>query len=176
MALVSKHFEILTAVRAAIIADTDLAAAIPAVRWIRQKRPWFRTQPWLAGGRICPLRRQNPPHENRLLRVIYPVLVSLAWPKDQALADGLEAESAVIERIEQIFALKGGATMPAPLALLGSTYVNTVNAYEVEQTVVQPGDPFVESAFHAGFDAVACVIEVYVLAPKTDESTLGVVP
>lgn len=170
MALVSKHFEIMTAIRSAIVADTDLIAAIPATRWRIQKRPWFRTQPWNPGARICPLRRQNPPHENAVLRVIYPVLVSVAWPKDTDLVTGLDTESAVVERIEQMFAYKGKRNVPGPLRTLGDTHVGTPAHYYFEQSLVQPGDQFVEAAFIAGFDAIATVIEVHVGMPKTTET------
>jgi hypothetical protein len=172
MALVSKHYETMTAIRSAIIADADIIAQIPAARWRLQKKPWHRNQKWLAGAYICPLQRQKPAHENRMVKIIVPVLVSLVWPSDGALTTNQEAELEIIERIEQIFEFKGQSMAPAPLRLLGNGYTGA-NAYVFEQCYVTPGDQFVDGAFQDNFDALACVITVELEAVKTDESLLG---
>lgn len=172
MALPNKHVEIMEAIRDSIVADADIAAVFPLAKWIIQKRPWNRTQSWDRGARIAPLRRSIPVHENRMSRIVLPVLVSLSWPSDGNLTADLGPHMGISERIEQIFAYKGQSIAPAPMFALSSLHTG-VNQYQFEQTVVVPGDPFVEAALMKGFDALATVIEVHILQVKTDESALG---
>lgn len=172
MALPNKHVEVMEAIRDSIVADADIAALLPLASWKIQKKPWNRTQPWVAGARIAPLRRSIPAHENRVSRIILPVLVSLSWPSDGDLEADMSDRMGISERIEQIFTFKGQSIAPAPMLALSSLH-SGVNQYQFEQTVVVPGDPFVEAALQRGFDALATVIEVHVIQVKTDESLLG---
>jgi len=169
MALVSRHSEIVEAVKASIVLDADIVAAIPEANWRVQKQPFNRFKPWVAGARICPVRRSFPVHENRVHRIVCPVLVSISWPSDSDLTDELEQRMAVIERIEEMFAYKGQTLAPSPMVALTSLHTGN-DAYAFEQTIVQPGDPFIEAAFNKGFDALAVVIEVYISKVKRSEA------
>lgn len=172
MALPNKHLEVMEAIRDSIVADADVAAIFPVDKWIIQKKPWNRTQPWVPGARIAPLRRSVPAFENRMIKVIMPVLVSLSWPSDGDLKEDMATRIGVSERIEQMFAFKGQSIAPAPMIALSSMHTG-INKYQFEQTVVVPGDPFAEVALSKGFDALATVIEVHIIQVKTDESALG---
>lgn len=167
MALVSRHFEAIQAIKQAIMADADIVAAVP--NWREQKHPYNRYQRWRAGATLAPIMRQFPAHENRVHRIILPVLVSIAWPSDSELQTDMSAECAVIERIEEMFASKGAGTAPTPLRNLTSLHTGN-DAYAFEQTQVRPGDAFIEPAFASGFDAAAIVIEVYVSKVKRVEA------
>ena len=172
MALISRHYEIMEAIRSSIIADADIVAAIPADRWRIRKKPWSRNQKWKPGALICSLRREKPAHENETALTICPVLVSLIWPSDGSLVSDQDVESAVMERIEQIFEWKARTKSPAPMRALDALHTGA-NKYIFQRCTVQPGEPFVEAAFRDGFDALACVITVDIQSTITNESTLG---
>lgn len=172
MALVSRQFEVMQAIRSAIVADTDISAVIPAASWIIQKRPWSRNRAWIEGALICALDRQKPAHENSVVKIICPTLVALTWPSDGSLVGSMNSEMALMERIEQIFEFKGRTNAPAPLRALDALHSDR-NKYVFQHCFVQPGAQFTEGALRAGFDSLACVITVEIQAVKTDESALG---
>lgn len=172
MALTSRQFKIATAVRSSVVADTDLIAAIPADQWRIQKRPYHRTQRWADGGHIVPMKWRNPPHENATLRMICPILVAAVWTDEAGLTDEQEARLGVQERIADIFAWNGRTKSPAPMVALNSALTGSA-AFVFEQTFVEPGDSFMDSAFMAGLDFVSVVVNVQIVAAKVDYSTLG---
>jgi hypothetical protein len=106
------------------------------------------------------------------IKVSYPILVAVVWPKDDDLTEDLETELAFVERIEAHFNMKGRTQCPAPLLALDTVF-SGVDSFKYEQTKVTPGDPFMDGAYIAGFDAIATVIEVICNVPKLDSSTLG---
>lgn len=164
MALESKHFDIMTAIRSAIVSDSNITASIAADRWIIQKRPWYRSQRWQPGARICALQRSYPAHENAIVKIIMQTLVSMCWPSDGSLVAGLEDELAVMERIEEMFAWKGHNNAPSTL--------RAMNALPIwfEQCTVEPGGQFIESMLRDGYDGLAVVVTVEVVVGKTIES------
>lgn len=173
MAIVSRHYKIAEAVKAALVADAELTASIPANRWRIQKKAWHRNQSWEAGGHVVPVRRNYVVHENRTARIIMPVLVTVVWPgSDQDLTANMEPQLAVAERVEGIFANKGRLTAPAPLLALDALYTGE-DYFSFEMSTVQPGEQFIESAFRAGYDAIGVVVNVDIIAPKRDSSLLG---
>lgn len=170
--LKSRHYKVAEAVKASLVDDVDLVAAIPELRWKIQKKAYHRNQSWLPGAYIVCMRRQNIPHENVTIKVAFPVLVAVVWPKDDDLTEDLEAELAFVERIEAHFNMKGRTHCPAPLLALDSVFTGS-DRFNYEQTKVTSGEPFMDGAYAQGFDAIATVIEVICNVPKLDSSTLG---
>lgn len=173
MALVSRHYKICEAVLASVVADSELIGAIPLARWRLQKKAWHRNQKWEPGGHVVPLRKANPPHENRTLRFDMPVLVAVVWPSStDGLAGSMEERMAVAERIENIFAFTGRSLAPVPMRGLDSTFTGE-DAFKYEQTTIQPGDSFMDGAFASGYDACATIVNVQIVCGKRDSSGLG---
>lgn len=171
MALISKQFEVMTAIRASIIADAEITAVVP--NWRLQKRPWNRFYKWETGGFIVPIRSAIPAFENRVRAYEYRILVASVYPGDQDLTNEMANRLAVHERIETYFAYTPMALLPAPLQALFSKYPGTNNQYSLERTVAEPGEQFTEGAFQAGLDAMATLVTVTLTGPKQDYSALG---
>lgn len=172
MALGSRHYKILEAVRSSIILDSDITAVIPSARWRVQKKPWHRTQSWESGGTIAPVRRLSPAHENKMLRYVMPCVVAVAYPSDGGLTDNQETRMALMERIENLFAFQGPTTCPPPMLALDGQFADQ-NDFAFQQTTVDPGEMFVDGAIQDGLDAMALVVNVDVIAVKQDYSSLG---
>lgn len=174
VALVSKHYEIMVAIHAAIVSDAELTAVIPAAQWLKQKRAWHRRYKWSAGGFVVPIRTAIPAHENRQRRYDFRCLVATLYPSNQDLTLDLEKRLAVQERIDSIFAWTPKEFLPASIRALGSAHAGTGNAYSLDSTGAEPGDLFLESAFDDNLDAFGTVVTVTVTGPKQDYSALGV--
>ena len=172
MALVSRHYKVAEAILATLRADADLTAAITSLRWKIQKKAYHRYQSWTAGAYVVPVRRSLPTHENATLRIVYPVLVTVVWPKDESLTADLESELALGERIELLFSGNGRTRSSAPLVALDNVFTG-VDKFNFEMTEVQPGEPFMDGAFSKGFDAIATLVNVTCNATKRNSSTLG---
>lgn len=173
MALFSRHYKVLEAVKDSLTADTDLTAQVPLARWRIQKKPWHRTQSWETGAHVVQVDREYPVHENRCEKIVFPVLVVVVWPgSDGDLTGNQEARMGVQERIEKIFNRKGRTMAPAPILALDSSGTGD-DEFRFEQTLVQPGQAFISGAFEQGIDAVSCVIRVECIADKVDYSSLG---
>ena len=77
---------------------------------------------------------------------------------------------AVMERIEQMFEWKGSTNAPATLLALNDLHTGR-DAYTFEQCYVNPGEMFLDGAFQKGFDGMAVVVTVEILALKTNEAS-----
>lgn len=173
MALISKHYLIATAIKAALNGDAELVAAIPTTQWKVQKKAWHRGMTWTPGCYVVPLRGSKLVHENRNLRIIFDTVVAAVWPADADLTINMEAELALQERIDMIFSGQGRTTMPGSLRGLDLIGVGTANHFNVEHTDSRPGENFMSGAFERGFDAFASIISVTVVTAKLNASTLG---
>lgn len=173
MALGSRHYKILEAIRDTIVAESDIVAVVPADQWRVQKKPWHRTQSWDNGGTIAPIRRQSPTHENKILRYVMPCIVAIAFPSNGGLRNAQESRMALLERIENLFAFQGKTTSAAPMVALDSAFADE-NKFVFEQTRIDPGEMFIDGALQAGLDAMAVVVNVDITAAKQDYSSLGV--
>lgn len=171
MALISKQFEVMQAIKASIEADAEIAAIQPT--WRLQKRPWHRYFKWEPGAYIVPVRSALPPFENRVRQYDFRTLVVAVYPGDQNLTDKLGERLAIHERIDTFFAYTPMALLPAPMQALLSKYSGTDNQYALEKTTAEPGEQFAEGAFQAGLDAIASLITVTLTGPKQDYSSLG---
>lgn len=172
MALGSRHYKILEAVRSSIILDTDITDAIPADDWRIQKQPWHRTQTWAVGGTIAPTRRRPVPHENAVNKLIVPCVVAVVYPSEGSVTDQQEARMQVIERVEDLFSFQGRTKCPPPMLALDTAFTDS-NKFSFEQTSVDPGDLFIDFALQKGFDAMATVVNVDIVYQKNDYSSLG---
>jgi len=172
MALVSRHYKVSQAILATLRADLDLIAAIPSDRWKIQKKAFHRYQAWTPGAFVVPVRRGFPTHESQTLRIVFPVLVAVVWPKDDDLTADLETELALGERVELLFSGNGRTRSSAPLLALDSQFTGA-DKFLFEFTDIQPGEPFMDGAFSNGFDAIATLINITCSASKRDSSALG---
>lgn len=171
LALISKQYEIMQAIKASIEADAEIVAVQPT--WRLQKRPWHRYFKWEPGAYIVPVRSALPPFENRVRQYDFRVLVVAVYPSDQSLTEAMAQRLAVHERIDTFFSYTPMALLPAPMQALLLKYSGTNNQYSLEKTTVEPGEQFAEGAFQAGLDAIASLVTVTVTGPKQDYSTLG---
>jgi hypothetical protein len=177
MALRSRHYQVLTAVRDSVVADAELTGAsgppFTAAQWRIQKKPWHRKLSWQPGAYVTALRRQYPDFENTKHRIVFPALVAMVWPQEtQDLTLDYEVQLAAAERVENLFANKGRTRCPAPMLSLDTVFSDGYE-FKFEMTSVEPGEVYMDSAFQSGYDAAAVVINVDCLANKWDSSTVG---
>jgi hypothetical protein len=130
-----------------------------------------RERPWLPGAFVCPRYRQTPSHENAVHENVYRYRVSLCFPCDQDNVEDQATREAAIERIEDIFLYKGNRLMPATIRALNTAFATNANGATVQNTNVEPSDPYNEAAFKDGYDLLSCLVLVSILQrPFNSES------
>lgn len=173
MALVSRHYKICEAVLDTLKLDAELIDQIPGNQWKLQKKAWHRNQSWKPGGHVVPLRKSNPPHENRTLKFEMPVLVAVIFPNEtDGLSGEMESRMAVSERVENIFAYTARSEAPPAMTALDALYTDE-NKFNYECTKITPGDAFMDGAFMQGYDACATIVTVDITCCKRDSSSMG---
>lgn len=174
MALGSRSYIIGGALVAVLTADTDLSAYAFALR----KKPYNRTRKWQSGGWVVPLQSQNPYHENVQDEKIYRYLIAISDQADGDLVANMERHLGAMERVEEIFAGKAHANMPASLRVTGQAALDAAVAAskfaecKIQATDAEWGNPFVDSAFEGGYDASSVVVSVRVLMSRRNSSAL----
>ena len=164
----SKRYATGAAIAAVLNADADLDPCSFRYR----KRPHGKESPWLEGAFVTPLRKAMPYHENSQDEIVYRFRVSISSPSDRDTELGASRHEAVIERVEEIFENKAHGNMPATIRALTATFASNGSVCAVQRTDVEYADPYVESAFRAGFDVSAAIVAVYFLKQRFDARAL----
>lgn len=173
MAISSRHYAILEAIKATCNNDSDLAVRAFKTR----KKPYNRGATWLAGGFVTAMRMTSPYHENQGDELIYQCRVTIVDPKDSDLTDGMASHMAAIERVQEIFRRKAHGFMPTTMRALNTTFATAVTAGSYADSTIQATDCemdqlFVDPAFEAGFDASSAIITVRVTVNRYDSTAL----
>jgi hypothetical protein len=169
MTLMSRHWEVLNAIRDTLAADADLDGFNPKI----QKKAYNRGMRWEPGLFVVPGSRTDPVFENRREEIGLQCVVVFIEPKDSDLTDGLENHLAVSERVMAIFKNKAHGYAPYPLRQL-TTALAGDDAMTFQRVDAQQGPQFPDEPFNAGYDVSAVVVTVYVTYLPRDTSQLGV--
>lgn len=176
----SRHKEICEAIKTALDADAFLTSVLGAgSEFSVQKKYWNRYTSFSEvkkKGFIAPLRRTNPVFENIKVAWICPVLVGVMLPADGSVKMSGTDDDILIqvaERLEDIFCSQGKNNIPAVLKNVGQSRTPDTEKFYFEKCTATTGDPYIEPAMQAGFEAVAVVVSVTIQFNKKDFSTLG---
>jgi len=175
----SRHKEICEAIKTALDADTLLSAVLGTGEFKLQKKYWNRYssfQEVKSKGFIAPLRRTNPVFENLKVKWMCPVLVGVMIPADGSVKMSSTDDDILIqvaERLEDIFCSQGKNKIPAVIAAVGQSRTPDTEKFYFELCTATTGDPYIEPAIQAGFEAVAVVVTITIQFNKKDFSTLG---
>lgn len=175
MALISRTYKVAQAIAAALNADTELAAALANRTWQIRKKPIHAGQTWKAGCYVAIAGVDNPGFENKKDLIPLSFIVAVIDPRsDGDNVDKTEESLSIIERVEDIFRHRG-ADAPASLMALTNLYGNTdPNRMAFQSCDVRPvQERFLASLLGDGYDANAVTVNVSLIVPRKDVSSLG---
>lgn len=171
MALQSRQYAILSAIRSTILADADLVAAVST--WRLEKLAFHRGATWSPGAYVSPLVGLEPPHENSLDQLDVRALVGIVdGTAEGDPQSGLESGLARIERVEDIFRNKGVNDAPVPLRNLSSVY-SGADRFTFQYVTIEQADRFMAAALANGYDFSATIVKVSITVPRRDTRNLG---
>lgn len=162
------------AIVAVLNADTDLAARAFTLR----KKPYNRGRTWDPGGRVSPLGTEEIANENSQDTRAYRFLISVSDPADGDLVAGMESHLGAIERIENIFANKSHANIPASIRTTAQAAFNAATAAgkfpstKIQSIELKFAPVFIDPAFEAGYDVSSCILSIECTMNRLDSSTL----
>lgn len=170
MSLSSKHFDILTAIKTILNAETDLAS----LNFRVMKKPYNRGRAFEDGGCVSPMKGDEPYHENSIDEIVFRCLASIAFKADGDLTSNMNTELGAIERIADVFRNKSHGNMPATLRAVTTAWATSyaAQAPKIQQTQIRPYDVFIDPAFENNYDVCGIEIRVFVLQRRLDSTGL----
>ena len=105
-------------------------------------------------------------------------MISVSDPADGDLVAGMESHLGAIERIENIFANKSHANIPASIRTTAQAALNAATAAgkfpstKIQSIELKFAPVFIDPAFEAGYDVSSCILSIECTMNRLDSSTL----
>lgn len=164
----SPHYKFLEAAKAAL----DDARSDLGLTWKIQKLSALRGKKWSPAAVLSPLISVgNNGYENATDKITVRTLVVFSLPSELKVAEDMEVEMQMLERIEDIFRNCTIAAAPASIRALND--LDPLWKYQI--TRLEPADRFLAQAFGQGFDVLGTVLatDFTVARSRFDFTALG---
>lgn len=170
MAKVSRQKAILTAIKAVLLAHSELST----YNWRIRKRAYNRGNTWSAGGWICYAPYSSDYHENSLDEIVFQAYVVIVQPSNGDLEAADEEHAAALEIAFDLFHNKSNSYLPGAIKDLNTDVRFASGPYKMAITMTDAtvGALFDPTAFEQNFDVSGITVMVRARVPRLDATSL----